>query len=478
MAQVFEAVRVGERAFERRVALKRILPQAVDDPAAREMFLEEARVVSGLHHANIVQVFDYGTIDDSEFLVLELVDGMDAERLARSSGGRVPTPVALHVVQQIAHALAHAHEAEVVHRDVTPQNILLSWSGDVKLSDFGIALARGRQVETTVGVVKGKVAYLAPEQREGLAATGRADVYALGQTLHRLLRGETASPEAIGARDWLDDEAPDVRELLRAMLSPSPAERPDAAEVAAKAAALLLDRAVADGRRRLIDLLDSLRPASDVSRALDEVVALVIAPTTDGGREFTAERPAEPTTVAEGPKPATDRRRALWAATLLLGALLLGAMGLGTLGLGASGAPEDSPATTSAATPPREIARDAAVEEAPVPEPVARVVDTPATEPPTEAAAPPAPPPRTPARPRPAPEAPPTARGTLLVAGRALHGGDVFIDGRRHPQTVPTSPVSLPAGAHRVEVRDPATGETWLAREVEVIGQREIRVTR
>jgi len=287
MAQVFEAVRVGERDFERRVALKRILPQAVHDAAIRNMFLDEARIVSGLHHANIVQVFDYGTIDDSEFLVLELIDGMDAEQLARTVEGGVPVAVALHIIQQIAYALAYAHDAEdehgrcldIVHRDVTPQNILLSWSGDVKLSDFGIAMARGRQVETTVGVVKGKLAYLAPEQKAGQPATGRTDVYALGQTLHRLLEGQTASTESPDAS--LRGVEPDVRELLRAMLHPTPESRPDASEtqIGVGDSVLVVERGA----------LGSTRPAADpipgmvaVSPAMERVASMVhkVAPSS------------------------------------------------------------------------------------------------------------------------------------------------------------------------------------------------------
>lgn len=522
MAQVFEAVRVGERDFERRVALKRILPQAVHDAAIRNMFLDEARIVSGLHHANIVQVFDYGTIDDSEFLVLELIDGMDAERLARTVEGGVPVAVALHIIQQIAYALAYAHDAEdehgrcldIVHRDVTPQNILLSWSGDVKLSDFGIAMARGRQVETTVGVVKGKLAYLAPEQKAGQPATGRTDVYALGQTLHRLLEGQTASTESPDAS--LRGVEPDVRELLRAMLHPTPESRPDASEVAARAASLLHERSVPDGRGELVALLGSLRPQSDVTRALDEVVALVIAPVTDDGREFTAERPTEPTRagrrddvaasedvtrldVASAPAraasaPVQAKRKGRHGWVLGAGVLLVGAAGL-TAGWAwrerspspvAPGALRAAagPSVTTTAPPAEANSMDTGDDP-----------DGPPTEPAPSPTAPPAPssavrserrpaPRRARARaaaastPPPAPSPEPTVgRGTLLVAGRSLHGGDVFIDGRRHAQSVPTSPVALPAGAHRVEVRDPASGEVWLSREVDVVAQREVRVS-
>src|SRR5688572_11187871 len=194
MAQVIEAVAFGHAGFERRVAIKRLLPQHARDGERRRMFFEEARIGSRLHHGGIVPIFDYGLIDGSEFLAMEYVDGLDALRaVCGSSAGVDPMPegIALHIAAEIAHALAYIHELRdeddrplaIVHRDVSPPNILLSWNGDVKLSDFGIALARAREQPAALGGgVQGKLHYMAPEQARGEPVSAAADVYALGAT--------------------------------------------------------------------------------------------------------------------------------------------------------------------------------------------------------------------------------------------------------------------------------------------------------
>src|SRR5687768_422945 len=178
MAEVFEAFVVGDRGFERRVALKRLLPGHAADDAFVRAFIDEARIVSQLHHASIVSVFDFGVLDDEPFLVSEWVDGVDLARLAElagESGARMPVEIALRIATEVAYALAYAHEARdvegrlmnIVHRDVSPENILVSWEGDIKLADFGIARAIRRLEETRVGVTKGKLGFMAPEQIKG-----------------------------------------------------------------------------------------------------------------------------------------------------------------------------------------------------------------------------------------------------------------------------------------------------------------------
>ena len=153
MAQVMEAVASGHGGFERRVAIKRLLPQHARDGERRRMFFEEARIGSRMHHGGIVPILDYGLIDGSEFMAMEYVEGLDALRAVSSSTPDIvpmPEGIALHVTAEIAHALAYIHDLRdddnralaIVHRDVSPPNILLSWNGDVKLSDFGIALSR------------------------------------------------------------------------------------------------------------------------------------------------------------------------------------------------------------------------------------------------------------------------------------------------------------------------------------------------
>ncbi len=194
MAEVFEATAAGERGFERTVAVKRMLPEIgrIHDDA----FLDEARIASHLHHANIVSVLDYGIAGGLPFQVLELVEGLDLQS-ALALGQPLSPELALHVCSEVAYALSHAHEARapdgqplgIVHRDVKPANILVSYDGDVKLGDFGIAFARDRLQRTEVGIAKGTREFMSPEQWMAGEVDARSDVFALGCVLHALTTG-------------------------------------------------------------------------------------------------------------------------------------------------------------------------------------------------------------------------------------------------------------------------------------------------
>lgn len=206
-AEIYEAFLIGDRGFERKVALKQLREEISTDERLIDHFVDEARIVSQLHHANVVNVFDFGVMDGRPFLAMELVEGLDLAEL-RDRAGTLPANVALAIAVEVAHALDYAHRAKdargaplrIVHRDVSPQNVLVSYAGDVKLSDFGIALAKRRLAETKVGVAKGKLAFMSPEQMRGDDVDARADVYSLGCLLHWMLSG--ASPlEADEARE-------------------------------------------------------------------------------------------------------------------------------------------------------------------------------------------------------------------------------------------------------------------------------------
>lgn len=248
MAEVYEATSHGDDGFQRKVAIKRTLPQS--DVSARQMFLNEARIASRLHHGGIVQVYDYGAVDDTEILVMELVDGLDARR-ASVRGEGMPVFLALHVVSEIAHALAYVHELTddqgnplgLIHRDVSPHNVLLSWVGDVKLTDFGISIAADRMDKTAAGIVKGKLHYMAPEQALGETLTGAADIFALGLSLQAMIQVDSAGESRLlaamsGFVPTLEGFDEDVLELLQGCLAPDPAARPNAAEVARWAGSL------------------------------------------------------------------------------------------------------------------------------------------------------------------------------------------------------------------------------------------------
>jgi serine/threonine protein kinase len=180
------------------VVVKQLLPQFAGDAGYIEMFLDEARVISSLRHPNVVVLREFGFHAELPFLAMEYLHGVDLKTLLRSlvrRKQRIPTEVALYIACSMCSGLHHAHEArtidgkpmDVAHRDVSPQNVVLTFEGAVKLIDFGIATARGRTHETRGGALKGKVRYMAPEQVRAASADRRTDVYATGVVLYELL---------------------------------------------------------------------------------------------------------------------------------------------------------------------------------------------------------------------------------------------------------------------------------------------------
>jgi serine/threonine-protein kinase len=312
MAQVIEAVASGHGGFERRVAIKRLLPQHARDGERRRMFFEEARIGSRMHHGGIVPILDYGLIDGSEFMTMEYVDGLDALRaVSGAAADIVPMPegIALHVTAEIAHALAYIHDLRdddnrslaIVHRDVSPPNILLSWNGDVKLSDFGIALSRieGRARGTAaLGGIQGKLHYMAPEQARGEPVSAAADVYALGATLDALLGGGPNAPVTSDDSGNAREAAARMRglslpvcALIRACLVRDPRRRPRAADVAARAGVLASQMLGTDGRGALRAWLEPARARMGQTEALDDLMGLCLMPVGgDGARTFTISR--------------------------------------------------------------------------------------------------------------------------------------------------------------------------------------------
>lgn len=197
MAEVYLARAMLAEGLQKLLTVKKIHPAFSENPHFVSMFKQEASIAMELNHPNIVQVFDFGALGASFFLVMEFVDGMDLMRIVKKSRRRLPFGLAAYIVKLVAQGLDYAHRKkdpgggslEIVHRDVSPQNILLSYEGAVKITDFGIAKARDQNEDS--GVVKGKFAYMAPEQALGQPVDNRADIFSAGVVLYELVAGRT-----------------------------------------------------------------------------------------------------------------------------------------------------------------------------------------------------------------------------------------------------------------------------------------------
>ena len=201
MAEIWLARQQAAGGIERPVVVKRILASSEEDPAFVHMFLDEARIAAQLNHPNIVQVFEFAELAGSYFLVMEYLAGESVSQVVRKlgkAGQRVTPDVAATVVAQAAAGLGYAHlkkgqdglPMNIVHRDVSPQNLLVTYEGQVKVLDFGIAHATGRMSHTRAGMMKGKLAYMAPEQTRSSSVDARADVFSLGVVLFEMITGE------------------------------------------------------------------------------------------------------------------------------------------------------------------------------------------------------------------------------------------------------------------------------------------------
>jgi serine/threonine protein kinase len=200
MAEVLLARATGAGGFERFVAVKRILPHMAANEEFVRMFIDEARIAARLSHSNIAQIFEFGRDGDSLYIAMELVQGLDLRAIhhALHEQQRLPPPAAsAYLIQQVCGGLGHAHRkrdslghpSEIIHRDVSPSNVLVSFEGEVKLIDFGIAKAAHRLSVTVGAHLKGKYAYMSPEQAARKAVDQRSDLFAAGTLLFELLTG-------------------------------------------------------------------------------------------------------------------------------------------------------------------------------------------------------------------------------------------------------------------------------------------------
>lgn len=201
MAEVFKAKTFGVEGFQRLIAIKRILPNMAEDDEFINMFVDEARIAVQLSHPNIVQIYELGKFENQYYIAMEYVPGKDLRQfldLYRKREKLLPLPAAAYVVTRVCEGLDYAHHQtdpsgrplNVIHRDVSPQNILLGYEGAVKVTDFGIAKAEDRASKTQAGVLKGKFGYMSPEQVRGLEIDRRSDIFAVGILMYEMLTGQ------------------------------------------------------------------------------------------------------------------------------------------------------------------------------------------------------------------------------------------------------------------------------------------------
>ncbi|HWE29031.1 MAG TPA: protein kinase, partial [Polyangia bacterium] len=201
MAEVFKAKSFGVEGFEKILAIKRILPSMAEDADFIEMFIDEAKICGQLNHANICQIFELGRVEDSHFIAMEYVWGKDVLQMQnrfRKLRQTMKPEMAAFIAAKLCEGLDYAHKKKdaagrplgIIHRDISPQNILISYDGELKIIDFGIAKAASRSSKTQAGVLKGKFGYMSPEQVRGLPLDRRSDVFAIGTILYELLTSD------------------------------------------------------------------------------------------------------------------------------------------------------------------------------------------------------------------------------------------------------------------------------------------------
>lgn len=261
MGEVYRGRLVAVHGFERPVVIKLIRTELLADERAALMFIDEARMAAGLHHRNILQIVDFDRFDDGAFIVTELVEGCDLRTFLEQLRAPPRYEIAVAIIAELATGLHAAHEAcaadgsplGLVHRDVSPSNVLLGRLGEVKLSDFGVAKARLRSYHTVSGTIKGKAPYMAPEQILGEVLDRRADIFSLGVLLYEVTtrsRLYSAKGDAAAMKMILDGHVPDPASVR-------PGYPPELAAIVRRALARERDQRYPTARA-LVDDLDGL----------------------------------------------------------------------------------------------------------------------------------------------------------------------------------------------------------------------------
>ncbi len=440
MAELHLACAEGLAGFQKVVVLKRVLPHLAADPSFVELFTNEARLAANLDHPNLVQVMDIGEADGDYFYVMEYVHGRNARQLlaAAAHRGGMPLSVALQVAVSAAAGLHHAHERTdlegrplgLVHRDVSPANVLISYDGAVKVTDFGIAKASARSTETIGGSMKGKIGYMSPEQCRGEPVDRRSDVFGLGILLYELTTTErlffadndfAVLNKVINGRftppaQRVPDYPPALERIVMRALAGTPEQRYPTAQAvlrdletfAHEARLRCTPAAVADWMLEEFGQPPfprvEVRPAG-ADDPLETIPTLVLVGDTTPGAD-----PAAPTRAERGgtspmlqaPPPVAPRRSR--GPTMVGSALLLGALAAG----GTWMLTDATPATPAEQPPAVAADADPAADAAPDPTANAHLSDDPAT--PTEPPAVVTPAPSSPAETTRAPRTPPASK--------------------------------------------------------------------
>ena len=306
MAELFIARQRSVSGFEKQLVIKRILANRARDADFVRMFLDEARVAATLDHPNIVQIYDVGHVDDEYFIAMEHIPGKNLVEILRAGyrtgTAALPLAQAVGIAGAVCSGLHFAHDKRdfdgrplgIVHRDVTPQNIMVTFDGGVKLVDFGIAKAASREVETMSGTLKGKMGYMSPEQCRGLAVDRRSDIFALGVVLYELTTGKRLyreKSEFETLKKIVDGPVPSLREvdpqlpaeldaIVARCLQKDPNDRyPDARSLHEALETLAQWRALATGTMALSQWMERLFP--------DEQAPQVVPPGTEGTSSVT-----------------------------------------------------------------------------------------------------------------------------------------------------------------------------------------------
>lgn len=353
MGRVDLALRNVDR-FARLYAIKRLHPHLASDPSAREMFLEEARIGGLLSHPNVVGVIDFGDDRHGPYIVMDFVDGISLaslRALANKRGETLPIEICAAIMLAVARGLAAIHSVhdasgapmKLLHRDLTPKNVLIGYDGSVRVTDFGIAKGITSAIRTTTGVLKGTVGYLAPERLKFDEPTPRADLFSLGVIAYELLTGERLFPgDAVdAARATLTAPAPDLgelrpdappalTELLFRLLAKDPSDRPESAD-------------------EVVSLLESLVAQCPEPAALAPWVAMLA-----GQRRANERTETEAALQRIGVEAASARARSFRLRVVAAGTLaaiaVAGAIGVGLAAIVETG--ETAPAATETLDPP------------------------------------------------------------------------------------------------------------------------------